>query len=159
MIFFLEKYKLYISPIADTYCYCLMPNHFHLLIKIKSEEELSETYKDLRGFKNLEGLLSNQFSRFLNSYAKAVNKEQNRKGSLFMKNFKRDVITNERHLNKIVHYIHYNPVEAGLCEKPKDWSYSSYNALISMNKSTMLLRDEVISWFGDRDNFIYCHLN
>ena len=38
--FFLEKYQKFISPIADTYAYCLMPNHFHLVIKVKEEEAL-----------------------------------------------------------------------------------------------------------------------
>lgn len=38
--YFLEKYTIYISPIADTFCYCLMPNHFHFLIRIKNEEKI-----------------------------------------------------------------------------------------------------------------------
>ena len=42
--FFLQQYAKYINPIADTYAYCLMPNHFHLLVKIKEEQDLlSET--------------------------------------------------------------------------------------------------------------------
>ena len=44
--FFLEKFKLHIQPIADTYCYCLLPNHFHFLIRIKSEEELQKIFPD-----------------------------------------------------------------------------------------------------------------
>ena len=51
--FFLEKYKFYISPVANTLAYCLMPNHFHFLIKIKSEEELKGV---LSGGKNPQGL-------------------------------------------------------------------------------------------------------
>ena len=51
--FFLEKHKLYISPVAGTFAYCLIPNHFHLLIKIKSEEELKGV---LSGGKNPQGL-------------------------------------------------------------------------------------------------------
>jgi len=76
--FFLERYKKYIAPIADTYTYCLLPNHFHFLIRIKSEETLRTN-----GISNAEKIMQN-FSNFLNSYTKAYNKLYNRRGSLFM---------------------------------------------------------------------------
>jgi hypothetical protein len=69
--YFLQKYDSYISLIADTYCYCLMPNHFHFLNKIKGENDLKENlrdkirkdnHKDQTGFENLSGLVSCQFS-------------------------------------------------------------------------------------------------
>jgi hypothetical protein len=41
---FLRQYHTYISPIADTYAYCLMPNHFHFLIKLKSSKELLQSF-------------------------------------------------------------------------------------------------------------------
>ncbi|MBI3502949.1 MAG: hypothetical protein HY063_14250 [Bacteroidetes bacterium] len=155
--FFLKRYKEYIFPITDTFCYCLMPNHFHFLIRIKSENELKLLPdSNLQGFQNLEGFISQQFSNFFNAYSKAFNKQQNRKGSLFMHTFKRKKITNEKYLRKVVHYIHYNPVEAGLAGKPKEWKYSSYNALLS-SASTLLLKEETINWFEDKENFIYCH--
>jgi REP element-mobilizing transposase RayT len=139
-----------------------MPNHFHFLLRIKNEEELIDAFpkfqggKDLQGFENLAGLISNQFSKFFNSYAKAFNKQQSRKGSLFMKNFKRKKISDEKYLRKIIHYIHYNPLESGLCEKPENWKYSSYNALLS-ERQTTLRKEEVMDWFEDKENFIYCH--
>jgi len=42
--YFLQKYKHYITPIADTFAYCLMPNHFHLAVRIKSKKELFEQF-------------------------------------------------------------------------------------------------------------------
>ena len=157
--FFLSRYKTYISPIAHSYCYCLMPNHFHFLVRIKEEKETRIFFnkdKKLLGFENLADLASNQFSKFFNSYAKAFNKQQLRKGSLFMKNFKRKKITDEKYLRKLVHYIHYNPIEASLCRKPSGWKFSSYNALIN-EEPTFLIRNEILSWFEDKENFIYCH--
>ena len=53
--YFLEKYSQYISPIADTFCYCLMPNHFHFLIKIESEESLNKTFNASENAPNLTG--------------------------------------------------------------------------------------------------------
>jgi putative transposase len=138
--YFLRQYQQYIEPIAETFCYCLMPNHFHFLIRIRSQKELEEFYKakanlqvnadlqgfknladlaDLQGFKNLEGLITKQFSNFFNAYAKAFNKQHKRKGSLFMHTFKRKRVTEKTYLLKLVHYIHYNPVESGLCVKPR----------------------------------------
>ncbi|WP_051007916.1 hypothetical protein [Psychroflexus torquis] len=43
--YFLQKYDSYISLIAETYCYCLMPNHFHFLVRIKRENDLTENSK------------------------------------------------------------------------------------------------------------------
>jgi len=42
--FFLEKYQLHISPIAETYAYCLMPNHFHLVVRIRKREVIEELF-------------------------------------------------------------------------------------------------------------------
>jgi putative transposase len=151
--FFLSQYKTYITPIADSYCYCLMPNHFHFLLKIKSESELITTFSKSG---TLEKLISKQFANLFSSYSQAFNKQQSRKGSLFMKNFKRKKISDEQYLKKLVHYIHSNPIESGLCEKLTDWKFSSYNALLSQ-KQTMLQKAEVLDWFEDEENFIYCH--
>ena len=163
--YFLQKYDSYISLIAETYCYCLMPNHFHFLVRIKGENDLTENFKDKirkdnhkdqTGFKNLSGLVSRQFSNLFNAYSKAFNKQQNRKGSLFIRPFKRKQVTDEQYLKKLVLYIHYNPVEAGLAKNPKYWKFSSYKSFLS-KQTTKLKRAEVISWFNDLDNFIYCH--
>ncbi|AFU67333.1 hypothetical protein P700755_000294 [Psychroflexus torquis ATCC 700755] len=163
--YFLQKYDSYISLIADKYCYCLMPNHFHFLVKVKGENDLTENlrdkirkdnHKDQTGFINLSGLVSCQFSNLFNAYSKAFNKQQNRKGSLFIRPFKRKQVTDEQYLKKLVHYIHYNPVEAGLAKNPEYWKFSSYKSFVS-KQTTKLKRADVISWFDDLDNFIYCH--
>ncbi len=73
-----------------------------------------------------------------------------------MRNLKRKKIGNKKYLLKLVHYIHFNPVMAGICKKPNNWHFSSYNALLSNNK-TSLKRDGVINWFDDIENFIYVH--
>jgi len=158
-LFFLKKYKEYISPICNTYCYCLMPNHFHFLIEIKNEEELKSYFKnkDLTGFQNLSGLVSKEFSNFFNAYSKSINKQEGRKGSLFMRPFKRKKIEEKSYLFKLVHYIHFNPKEAGLVKKIEEWKYSSYHSLLS-NSPTLLERETVINWFNDSDNFRYLHL-
>lgn len=152
--FFLKKYKEHLHPIVDTYAYCLMPNHFHFLICIKSQEEI-EALKS-RNEQSFENFLSKQFSNFFSSYTQAFNKQQNRKGSLLIKNFKRKPVEDEKYLYKLIHYIHYNPVEARLGRSPSSWYFSSYNTILS-EKPTKLKRKEVINLFDNIANFIFIH--
>jgi len=164
-MFFLKKYQQYIYPIADTFCYCLMPNHFHFLVRIKSESVLKKVFREkiekrnLQGFQNLGGLISQliskQFSNFFNSYTKAFNKQQSRNGSLFSQNFKRKQVKDEKYMRKLIHYIHYNPIAAGITHQ-YDWKYSSYPAIIS-SKPTRIKKEEVIIYFDDLKNFLFCH--
>jgi putative transposase len=162
-LFFLKKFALYINPIADTYAYCLMPNHIHFLIKIKEEEILIEYFtrdrkelKDLSDFQNLAGLVSKQFSNLFNSYAKAYNKLFARRGSLFNKPFKRKEIDNENYLTKVIHYIHANPIHHGFTKDIREWPYSSYHSHL-LTKPTSLKREEVLSWFGGTTEFTTFH--
>lgn len=153
--FFLRRYKKYLFPLVETFCYCLMPNHFHFLIKVKSENQLMEL-QDYQNSKNKSLFVSKQFSNLFSSYTQAFNKQQGRKGNLFMRPFKRKEIQDEIYFRKLVHYIHYNPVEAGLCEYPTEWVHSSYNALIS-RKPTLLNRLEVLRYFDTVENLKYVH--
>ena len=165
--FFLKKYHQYISPIADTFAYCLMPNHFHFALRIKSERELIDLL-DLTGFKNLSGLkgglnelnafIAKQFSNLFNSYSKSYNKYYQREGSLFRRPFRRSLIDSDSYFCEVIHYIHYNPVHHGFTKDLRDWKYSSFESFVS-DKSTLLKRDEVIDWFQDKDNFYAYHKN
>ena len=97
-----------------------------------------------------------QFSNFFNSYTKSFNKVFQRKGKLFMDHLKRKEIESETYFNKIVHYIHANPVQHHYCDNIDDWNYSSYRTLID-NNQTILKRTEVLDWFGGIEYFIKFH--
>lgn len=158
--YFLQQWSKYVEPIASTYCYCLMPNHFHFLIRIRSEKEiarkLSTKYKDLTGFINLSGLISQKFSNLFNSYTKACNKMYERRGSLFNRPFQSKEITSEEYLTSIIHYIHHNPIHHGFCKQYEDRPHSSYHALIS-SLPTQLQREETLDWFGGIKAFEVFH--
>jgi putative transposase len=71
-LYFLKKYAEQIYPIAETFAYCLMPNHLHLMIRIRKEEEIICVIKShLQGFRNLGGVISQRFSNLFNGYTKA----------------------------------------------------------------------------------------
>ncbi len=142
---FLRLYYKHINPIAETYAWVLMPNHFHLLVQITNPS----------GFKNLTGLEKpphQHFSNLFNAYTKAFNKRYNRHGSLFERPFKRKIINTDKYLQSVLLYIHNNPVHHGFCEHPINYGWSSYLSCIS-NKPTKLKREEVKSWFVDEPDF------
>lgn len=163
--FFLKKLRLYLGPYMNVYAYCLMPNHFHLLVRIKPEEEIlklwesSETFQKLRSIERLnyvEKKISKSLSNLCSSYTQAFNKVYGRKGSLFMPNFKSNIIEDDISFCKIIHYIHANPVHHGFSKAIGDWKYASYRSLLS-EKGTDLMRDYVFDIFGNRNQFLNYH--
>lgn len=149
--YFLKRYAHYIYPVAKTYAFCLLPNHFHLMVEVRSKEELEEFFKE----KNPD-LLSNQFKNFLISYAKSFNRKYNRKGSLFLDNINRKPVTNKAYYNRLITYIHQNPVHHGFVEDPADWPFSSFRIMLS-RISTRLERQRVLDWFGGKKSFLAFH--
>ena len=160
--YFLQRYATFISPIADTFAYCLMPNHIHFLIRIKSESELQKAYQyktkstKILLEENIPNYISREFASLFSSYSQAFNRQNGRKGSLFMPNFKRKLVDSEQYFTQLVHYIHANPVHHGFVTDMQAWEYSSFHAFLSQ-KQTNLQRDEVLNWFGNVESFIRFH--
>ena len=147
-IFFLKQFDKYLTTKLDVLAYCLMPNHFHLLVRIKIIEGISEPETSKLVIKTMRD--------FFISYSKAVNKKYNRSGALFQAKFKRKEVNSDFYFSRLVQYIHLNPVKAGFCKEPGGWKYSSYNAVIS-GKPTKVHVEEVIQWFGKLQEFIRVH--
>ncbi|MEO5990639.1 MAG: transposase [Ferruginibacter sp.] len=139
--YFIKLYENHIDPIAETYAWCLMKNHFHFLIRIKEDTEK---------------LPHQCFSNLFNAYTKSINKKYNRHSSLFQRPFKRKLIDNEMYFKNLIIYIHNNPVNHGICENAMDYAWSSYLTCVS-NKTTKLKREEVINYFNDVSNFKFIH--
>ena len=156
--YFLKLYDKYVSVVAETYGWVLMKNHFHFLVRIKEQEEINtpdrvqNPVRDRRLYKNP----SLHFSHLFNSYAQAINKRQQTRGALFERPFNRKQINDEKYLRQVILYIHNNPVHHGFCEHPSEYLWSSYLTCLS-DKPTKLMRNEVIDWFGDKENFVFMH--
>jgi len=151
---FLKKLARFILPIANLYAYCLIPNHFHLLLKIKETDEIPELKKINED--DYSRYLTHVFGNFFNSYSKSFNKMYNRNGRLFIQPFKRIMVEDEDYFILLVNYIHRNPIHHGLVNEMSDWKYSSYKSIIS-NQPTNIDRDEVISFFDSVQNFVLFH--
>ena len=160
--FFLKKVSKYINPIANTYAYCLMPNHFHFLIRIKEEEALKEYFESVGKLKkykfpeDLESMLSQQFSNLFNAHAKAYNITYSRMGSLFIPNFKKKEITTKSYLTNLIRYIHNNPIHHGFVKNIDDWPHSSYHALLHQ-KQSLLKIELLLGLYSNKEEFIKSH--
>jgi putative transposase len=176
--YFLRLYEKHITPVADTFSYCLLRNHFHVCLRTKSEEEILETRKTPRvssvnahqagpshsanhdesqSRKPLGSrYVSDQFSNFFNAYAKSINKAYGRTGSLFEHPFGRVPITSDRQFWNVIAYIHQNPQKHKFVLDFRDWKYSSYGIILA-EKKTFIKRDEVMNWFGTKEEYLSLH--
>lgn len=158
--FFLAKYQQHINPIAETIAWCLMPNHFHLLVRIKEEVNLKQDFPKFQTLENLSieekelklsYLLSKQFSNFFSSYSQSFNKVYQRRGSLFLKNFKRKKVDNEAYLLQLIIYTHLNPVKHGFTSNLLAWEWSTYATFYQ--QQPVLIKE----LFGEVNNYHNLH--
>ncbi|AZA92221.1 Transposase and inactivated derivatives [Chryseobacterium nakagawai] len=149
--FFLEKLDKYIIPVADIYAYCLLPNHFHILLRFKSFDDINNEKE--------HSFLIKAFSDLLNAYAKAYNKVYNRKGALFLNTIKRKKVKDEKYLLKVLHYIHNNPVNHGFVNDINEWKYTSYSSYMNLSKPSKLERMQLMEYFDTIEDFIKYHVS
>jgi putative transposase len=164
---FLKGFTIYIFPFADLLCYALMKNHFHLVVRFRSFDEISKLINKPDEFvlaskikvistEEIALFLSQQFSNYFNSYAKAYNNENYRRGALFKRAFRREPVLTDDYLKRLIRYIHRNPVKDRFATVIGEWKYTSYKSILSLNP-TLIPRNDVIELFGDLDNFIFYH--
>lgn len=142
-LYFLKLYAHHIEPVADTFAYCLLRNHFHVLVRIKALSDLNR-------------LPGKSFSNLFNAYARAFNRAYNRSGALFQRPFGRIEVSSNRYFAQLVLYIHHNPQKHGFVTDFRTWPYSSYQALLSL-QPTRLKKDVVLEWFDGRAGFATAH--
>lgn len=172
--YFLRKYFEYLSPVLDTYCYSLLPNHFHILARVKEEDVVIGHKRDAipppatptpgdgipsKADREKEAALwvSERFRRFFLGYSQAIRKQEGRSSSLFQKNFKRLEVDSESYLINLVLYIHANAQLHGLCTDFREYGHSSFD-IFSQTLETPIRRDEVLEWFGSYPAFVQAHL-
>lgn len=135
---FIGKIKQSQTPVIEIYAYCLMPNHFHFLVRQLKDE----------GIKSI-------FSRVQNAYAKYINIKTKRAGPLFESRFKAKRLESEEHLLHVSRYIHLNPSTAFII-KPKnlgDYIWSSYPEYLGQKKSIFVNQDLVLRLSGSLEKY------
>ncbi len=156
--FFFKKIATYIFPFADILAWCLMPNHFHLMVlvnDISGGATLSRTPTQLPdNFNKSIGIM-------LASYTRAINNQQFQSGSLFRDKTKAECLSkaegvqpsffntssgtfinlpnHEKEYPQICfNYIHNNPVKAGLVNRCEDWEFSSYREYCGLRNEKLI---------------------
>jgi REP element-mobilizing transposase RayT len=124
IIEFLPDYHL--SFIA----YCLMPNHYHFLIRVNGDDQLSPFLQ-----------------RLFNRYTQALNKQQNRTGTLFESRAQYRLVDTNEYVLQLARYIHLNPVRAGLVSHPQDWEFSNYREWAGTRNGVLVDMEFVKSFF------------
>ena len=143
--YFLELWWKHIRPIAETWAYCLLRNHFHAVVYIKNRE-------DLTGLKDP----SKYFSNFFNAYARGFNIATQRTGALFERPFKRIPVNRTAYLMQLIVYVHQNPQKHRFTADFREWKHSSYHLLTSDIPSP-LQREGVMQLFESRGDFVRIH--
>lgn len=112
--------------LLDLLAYCLMPNHFHLLVQIKIP--IGEIKEDgrIRSFQSISEFMR----RLCITYSHKFNHRNKREGAVFQGKFKIKHVPNDKDMVQVSRYIHLNPVNAGLVIKPEQWLFSDYHTYI-----------------------------
>ncbi|HCY77147.1 MAG TPA: transposase [Ignavibacteriales bacterium] len=152
-IYFLEKYRKNISPFVNTIAYCLMPDHFHFSVYVKSKDSI---------------LIKKSIGLLLSSYTKAINKSYSRVGSLFQQHTKTKLIEDENNLLTVIAYIHQNPLRKNLVSLIEEWQFSSYRDYVGLRDGSLIDKTFIENRFSsieafklfslskvEKNNFIY----
>ncbi len=142
-LFFLKKIVYHICPYADILAWCLMPNHFHLLIKVKDK------YPSPPKLENLEkrvDFLNRNVGSLQGSYTQAINKKYKWSGSLFRSRTKAKSVSENRksrdnYALNCFFYIHQNPIRSKLVKRMEDWEYSSFRDYAGFRNGNLCNRD------------------
>jgi putative transposase len=124
-LFFLKKIRQHLLPHCQLLAYCLLPNHFHFLIE--TPENMTEQ------------AINQGIAIILRSYTQAINKQENRTGSLFQQGSKAKNVENGDANYPFIcfQYIHQNPMAAKLVRKMEDWEFSSFKDYINQRNGTL----------------------
>jgi putative transposase len=161
-IYFRNNLEKYVANRCDLLAWCLMPNHFHLLIHANSKSILK--IKD-GSFERQQ--FSQGIKLLLSSYTKAINKAYQRTGSLFQQKTKAIIANKNNQAEITFHYIHQNPLRAGLVSKLEDWPHNSFqeyyrgqSELCNINLAIELLDLDIRRFYDDSNQVInFKHLN
>ena len=144
---FLQAYATLITPVADTYAYCLLPNHFHFFIRVRTlREQVRRWVEAGQAEANFRPKLpQSQFDSLFTPYRAQL---QTAPTTI--------EVTQRQHFTYLIRYIHQNPTLHNVCDNFRDWRYSSYLAILS-GHNTRIPTKIVMRWFHSVDWFEELH--
>ena len=112
------------------YAYCLMPNHFHLLMEMQDDP------------------VSRIMQRVLTTYSQYHNRKYKKIGHLFQGRYKAILCQSDQYLGELVRYIHMNPVRSKIVKRPEHYEYSGHRAYIGLDNSGLVDTEPMLRHFG-----------
>ena len=125
-----------IDPLVTVVAYCLMPNHFHLVLREEREKGVS-TY----------------MQRAMNSYTRAFNTKYRRVGTVFQGVFSAVGVSSDQQLLHVCRYVYLNPVVARMVHSAADYRWSSFAQLMSESESRLVDSQILLGIAGGRDQY------
>jgi putative transposase len=169
---FLERFQQFTAIAFDNWAYCLLNNHAHFIIKVKSLENIVKTIfktdqskqtvamkkllASLDDLEILDTMIERQVNSFMVSYANYTKNKYHHDGGLFQKPFKRIAIDTDAYLQLAIIYVHANMVKHKIFDKYKEYLHSSYAAIIT-NNNLYCVSVAVIQFFGGIEKFTLLH--
>ncbi len=152
---FLQRWERFISPVAETFAYCLMKNHFHFAIRIR-ETICRPEINEIEALSIKE--TKSHFSRFFTSFAMALHTVKGTNGAVFKRRFQRREIETEDQFRRLVAYILFNPQKHRISKDCTNYPYGSYR-FIGKEPPEMLAQAELLRLFGGQKELeSYLHL-
>ncbi len=131
---FLDLLRKYIRPIVNLYAYCLLPTHFHLLLRIKDKSKIEYVYSN-------ESMLWGQFTNLFAAYTRYINHTYQRPGFLIEGWSVREIPRNNDLICDLVVYIHQNPQIHGIVSDYRIWPFSSCFAHLRQDRRSMIAKE------------------
>jgi REP-associated tyrosine transposase len=112
--------------------FCLMPTHYHLVVVVP-ENSLPLGMQALNG-----------------NFANGFNRRHGRTGHLKGRRYSCTFVDSDEYMLNVVRYVARNPVEAGLCDNPRDWYWGSYRGTAGYDREFPFVESaRILSYFGD----------
>jgi len=141
-VFFLKRYSDFLAGYFDTYAYCLMPNHFHLLVRVKSFDNLIVLGKNQAPDMKLETeyrrKVTNAIKNWIISYTNAYNKMFDCSGNLFVQKIRRILVDDDEYFRNLVSYIHLNPVLHEFVKNQKTGNILPIQLIFQQNRQRLI---------------------
>jgi REP element-mobilizing transposase RayT len=135
-LYFLRQLRKYLLEFPVTLiAYCLMPNHYYLMVRQDGDNAISEMMQALG-----------------TSLSKTYNEKYGTVGSLFQGKFRDEHVGDNGYLMFLARYIHRNPIKAKLCAAPEDWEFSNYRDVLGQRAGTLCDFSSVLACFADDAN-------
>jgi REP element-mobilizing transposase RayT len=150
-----SQFLLYLQqnalPWLRILAWCLLKNHFHLIIQVRKESEVPDS-------RNINAAVGEAFRLAFSLYAQEFNQRHDRGGSLFKKRFRHVWIDQPEYLYQAVHYVNRNAAHHGLAASIADWRWSSFHAVRDATPDGLTDIPACLALFeGSRNQFLRLH--